>query len=119
NTLRRRNARVDFVLQPVLGNFPLHTLHVPGEAHAKIAAAAGKTESTFRAARAEIAIRPTDRAAFSEGNLVGLLLRFGLWLFFGYGRGLLRLDFGILPLNLDCIGLNLRFRLRLRLGYPL
>src|SRR5205807_9837528 len=79
NTLRRRNARVDFVLQPVLGNFPLHTLHVPGEAHAKIAAAAGKTESTFRAARAEIAIRPTDRAAFSEGNLVGLLLRFGLW----------------------------------------
>src|SRR3979490_2081865 len=93
NALRRRDPRVDFILQPVLRNFPLDSLYIPGKPHAKIAAAPGKAESAFRASRAESSIRTADRPAFSEGNLVGLFFRFRLrlLLFLSYRLGLLRL----------------------------
>src|SRR5208337_5249379 len=47
NPLRLHDPWIDFILQPVLGDFPLHGLHVPGEPAAEIAAASGKSKSAL------------------------------------------------------------------------
>src|SRR6185437_12503775 len=68
--LRGRNARVHFVLQPILRNFLLHYAHIPGIARTEIPATAGEPESAFGSVRAEVSIRSADRSAQSEGNHV-------------------------------------------------
>src|SRR6266536_4286062 len=74
-----RDPGIDFVLQPVLGNFALHGLNIPGESVAEIASAARKSESTLGAACAEHGVRSADGAALTVGNLIRFLgLGFGL-----------------------------------------
>jgi len=94
-------------------------LHVPAEPCAEISSTAGDSEAAFRAAGVECAIGAADRAAFAEGNLIGLLL--GRWLRFLFGwRGLFfRLDLGILALDLDGVGLFFFFNLRFGFGQAL
>ena len=96
DALRRCDLRVDFILQPVLGNFPLNDLDVPAVPRAKVASATRDSETAFGSAGVEGAIRTADRPAFAEGNLVGFFLRCRLRLRFGRGWRLLRLDLGIL-----------------------
>src|SRR6185295_20050384 len=116
HALRRRDAGVHFVFQPVLGNLLLHHAHIPGVARAEIAASTGKAEAALGPVGVEVAIRPADRAALSEGNLVigfdhrfrlGLLVsRAGLW----YGldlSGLVR-DGNRVRFFLHRLGLRLR-----------
>src|SRR4051794_13238095 len=116
HTLRTFDRRIDLVLQPVIGDLALQDLHIPAVPIAEIAAAPGNPESALRSACAKRSIRTAHRAAFSERNLVGLWLRLD-------GGGflcnclllLLGLDFRVLALNLDRVGLFL-FNLGLRLG---
>src|SRR5262252_1984084 len=71
--IRRRNAWVHFVLQPVFGNLLLDHFDVPGIAAAKVAAASGETKSALRPTGAEHAVGPTYRTSFTIGNLVRFL----------------------------------------------
>src|SRR5208283_5485203 len=73
DTVRFFDARIDFVLQPILGHLALYRLHIPGEAAAEIAASARESESAFGASGVEHAIRATDRAAFAVRNLIRFL----------------------------------------------
>src|SRR5579872_2917096 len=57
NPSRVTYARIDLVLEPVLGNFLLHNTHIPGIARTKIPSAASESESTFRAAGIESSVR--------------------------------------------------------------
>src|ERR1700680_2640858 len=77
------DSGIDFVLQPVLGDFPLDVLNIPGEPCTEVAGAAGDTEASFGAAGGEAAIGAADRAAFAEGDLVGIFLGRGFRLLFG------------------------------------
>src|SRR5262249_20599805 len=70
NALGIADPRIDFVLQPILGNLPRYPLNVPGETAAEIAASTGESESAFRASRAEHSIRAADRASLAVGSYV-------------------------------------------------
>ncbi len=108
--------RIDLVLQPVLRNLLLNHLHIPRVLRAEIPAASGDPESALGARRAERAVRPADRAAFAEGNLIVLFLRRRLRLLLGCRLLLLlRLYLRVLALNLNRVRLLL-FDLGLRLA---
>src|SRR5205807_5046695 len=95
-------------LQPILGDLPLHALHVPGKSAAEIAAASRKSEAALGAARSH-AVGAANRATLTIRNLIrhrwrGQRLALGIRL---HRRGLyfdlyillrnrnrLRLDFG-------------------------
>ena len=81
--LRRRDSRIDFVLQPVLRNLLLDHMHVPRVLCAKIPAAPGDSKSALGSAGAEGTVRTADRAAFSKRNLIILFLGRSLRLLFG------------------------------------
>ena len=74
NPVGAGDSRIDFVLEPVLRNYALHTLHVPGEPAAEISAASGETEAALRAGRVERSIGTADRATFAKCDLVSLWL---------------------------------------------
>src|SRR5580704_12796896 len=105
--LRAGDPGIDFILQPVVRDFPLNDLDIPAKLRAKVAAVSGDAKPTFCAARGKTTVGSADRAAFAESNLVGVFLGGRLRLCLGRNGWLLRLDFGVLALNLDGVGLFL------------
>src|SRR5689334_18495489 len=75
HTARGVHARINFVLQPVVGNLSPYRVHIPPEAAAEIARATGKTQAAPRVGSGEGTVRPAYRSSLSEGNLVVLFLR--------------------------------------------
>src|SRR5215470_10248983 len=75
NPLSGCDPRVNLVFEPVIGDLLLNHPDVPGIFAAKVAATAGDSKSAFGAACGEGAVRPADRTALAECNLVLLWLR--------------------------------------------
>src|SRR5713101_1476524 len=96
--IRRRDPRIDFILQPVLRDLLLYHLHVPGKAVAEIAASTGESKSPLGSASSEHAVRPADWASFAIRDLVRFL---GLWLSFAFCRAGDRLGFDLCILIRD------------------
>src|SRR3954466_16220688 len=78
NPVGAGDTRVDFILEPVLRDYALNVLHVPGETPAEISAASGETEAALRAGSVECSVGTTDRATFAKCHLISLRLGFRL-----------------------------------------
>src|SRR5208337_5034772 len=85
DALRGGDAGIDFVFQPILGDFPLNDLHIPAIFGAEVATAAGNAEAALGTTGGETAVGSADRATFAEGNLIGFFLGLGLRLGLGWG----------------------------------
>ena len=102
--LCRRDSRIYLVLQPVISDFLLNYMHIPGVFRTEVAPTPGDAESALRAAGAKAAVGPANRATFSESDLVVLRFGRGLGLFLRFGDLLfLRLDLRVLAGDLDRI----------------
>src|ERR1700730_614516 len=102
--LRIRNSWIDFILEPILRNLSLYSLHVQEKAAAEIAAASGESKPALGAPGSH-AVRTADWAPFAVRNPIGLL-GFGFRL--ALGRGLNRRRFDL------CLSLHVLIRNRNR-----
>src|SRR5260370_5165370 len=66
-----RDPRVDFILQPVLGYFPLHALDIPRKPVAEITTASREAKSALGPASAH-GVGAADRTALAIRNLIRL-----------------------------------------------
>src|SRR5437667_11307006 len=116
--LRRADARIHFVFQPIFRNFLLHHFHVPGVTRTEVSAAASEAEASFSTIRAERAVRSAHRSPLAVGHhVVGFFHRLWFGLLLG-GRGL---SHGLSLRNLvrDRNGVGQFFFYRFRLGQRL
>src|SRR5262249_36582179 len=121
HAISRTDARINLILQPVLGNFLLNNLHIPGVLISKVSATTGNAKSSFGAADAERAVWTANRPALAKGNNVVSFfdrLRFR----FTFGGAALGLCFllGVLIGNRNRFRFfHFRLRLWVRLRKPL
>src|SRR5579859_5336578 len=116
NPLCIRDSGIDLVREPVLRDLLLNHAHIPRIFRAEISAAPCDSKSALRAGCAKRPVRAADRTALPERHLVAFGLGFGWRALLSDGLLLfLRLDLGVLALNLDRIRRFL-FDLGLRLG---